>query len=136
MRLLMLAVLMLCLSQPIAGRAQDPGAAIRSVISDQIEAFRQDDFETAFSYASQNIKRMFGDPETFGAMVRNGYPMVWRPADVRFSNLSRARGTFVQNVLVTDGSGALHILEYEMVESENGWRINGVSMRRPGDAGA
>lgn len=117
-------------------RADEPADAIRSVISNQIDAFRADDFETAFSFASPMVKSMFGDPATFGTMVRNGYPMVWRPSDVRFSGLSMRGDLIVQNVLVTDQSGALHILQYEMVMDAAGWRINGVSVKRTGDAGA
>ena len=55
------------------------------MISKQIEAFKADDFDTAFSFASPMIQRMFGSASTFGEMVQNGYPMVWRPAEVRFS---------------------------------------------------
>ena len=54
------------------------------MISEQIDALRADDFATAFTFASPGIQRMFGSPARFGAMVREGYPMVRRPRDVRF----------------------------------------------------
>lgn len=117
-------------------RAQEANADIEAVISSQIEAFRADDFETAFSFASPTIRRMFGDPDRFGEMVQNGYPMVWRPRDVRFSGVETRDGRTVQSVVVTDQAGAPHVLDYEMIEGEDGWRINGVMLRRPGDAGA
>lgn len=117
-------------------RAQDAGAEIRSVISQQIDAFRADDFGAAFDFASPNIRGMFGTPEVFGRMVREGYPMVWRPADVRFSGLRVQDGRQVQGVVVTDAAGRLHVLDYEMIEGDDGWRINGVRLRDPGDAGA
>lgn len=116
--------------------AQNEADDIRAVISEQIEAFKADDFARAFTYASPNIKRMFGDPARFGRMVREGYPMVWRPADVRFSALSEDGGRIVQSVLMTDAGGALFIVEYEMVTEGDGWRINGVQVRRSGAAGA
>jgi hypothetical protein len=134
MRLLVLAAV---LALGLGGaRAQDAGEAIRGVISDQIAAFRADDFAAAFDFASPAIRRMFGDPDSFGTMVREGYPMVWRPSDFRFSGLEARDGGMVQGVLVTDQTGALHILEYEMIPGENGWQINGVTVRRAGDAGA
>lgn len=117
-------------------RADEASDAIQSVISNQIEAFRADDFETAFSFASPTIRSMFGDWQTFGTMVRNGYPMVWRPADVRFSGLSAQGDGMVPNVLVTDQAGALHVLQYEMTLGPSGWLINGVSSKRSGEAGA
>ena len=124
------------LSAP-AGRADDASAAaIREVISEQIDAFRADDFGTAFAFASPGIQEMFGSPDRFGQMVRDGYPMVWRPGDVRFSDLVEDGGHTVQRVLVTDQSGAFFVLEYEMVQGEQGWRIDGVRLLRQGDVGA
>lgn len=134
-RLLIVAALVSGLGAASA-RAQDATAEIRAVISDQIAAFRADDVATAFGFASPSIRQMFGTPENFGQMVRSGYPMVWRPADVRFSALVERDGRKVQSVMVTDGAGALHILDYEMIEGDSGWRINGVRLRRPGGAGA
>jgi hypothetical protein len=107
--------------------------AIESVIAAQIEAFLADDFDTAFSYASPMIQGMFQTPENFGVMVREGYPMVWRPSDVEFLSLETRQGALWQDVLVRDAGGALHILEYQMVEGDEGWRINAVRVRKPGD---
>ena len=117
--------------------AQDAGgAAIREVISRQIEAFKADDFATAFGFASPAIKEIFGSPERFGAMVREGYPMVWRPGDLRFRELREEGGRTVQSVLATDQAGALYVLEYEMVPGPEGWQINGVTVRRSNDVAA
>ena len=135
MRRLALALAMV-LAWPLAAPAQEAGTEIREVISDQIAAFKADDFATAFTYASPSIKRLFGSPGRFGQMVRSGYPMVWRPADVRFTELKTRNGRQVQSVLVTDRAGALHVLDYEMVPGEDGWRINGVRVRKAGGAGA
>lgn len=122
----------LAAAQPV--QAQD--ADIRAVISNQLEAFKADDFETAFRFASPMIRQLFGTPDRFGQMVRSGYPMVWRPAQVRFGALETRGGKQVQPVLVTDASGALHVLDYEMVEMADGWRIDGVTLRRGSDFGA
>ena len=116
--------------------AQNAAADIRAVISQQIEAFKADDFARAFTYASPNIKRMFGDSVRFGRMVREGYPMVWHPSEVRFSRLSEEGGRMIQSVLVKDAGGALFIVDYEMIAEGDGWRINGVRVRRTGAAGA
>lgn len=117
-------------------RAQDADADIRAVISEQIEAFKADDFEAAFAFASPAIRRMFGSPAQFGEMVQNGYPMVWRPAEVRFSGLETRGGRTVQSVVVTGQDGAIYVLDYEMIAADGGWLINGVVVRRGGDAGA
>ena len=116
------------------GAARADEDAIRSVISDQIDAFQQDDFETAFTFASPSIKSMFGTPERFGVMVRQGYPMVWRPAEVSFLSAETIAGQLWQNVLIRDAQGALHILEYQMIEGPDGWKVNAVRLRKA-DAG-
>jgi hypothetical protein len=75
-------VFALCLSLfPMAAFADEPrNPAIETTIQNQLNAFIADDFATAFTFASPNIKGIFGTPENFGAMVTQGYPMVHRPA--------------------------------------------------------
>lgn len=136
MRSAMIAAAMIAIVSIQPARAQDAAAEIQAVISGQIAAFRADDFETAFTFASPTIKRLFGTPSRFGQMVQDGYPMVWRPSDVRFSGLSDRDGRMVQSVLVTDEAGVLYIVDYEMVTGDGGWQINGVTVRSTGDAGA
>ncbi|PVA11892.1 DUF4864 domain-containing protein [Pelagivirga sediminicola] len=109
-------------------RAQE--APIRAVIAAQIKAFEADDFEAAFADASPTIQRMFVTPQNFGAMVKGGYPMVWRPDDLKFLALEKRGGLLWQDVLVRDLKGALHILEYQMQQDGGGWKINGVRIRK------
>jgi hypothetical protein len=110
----------------LPGSAQTVSDQIEGVIGAQIEAFRADDFATAFSFASPNIKQMFGDADRFGVMVRQGYPMVWRPDQVTFLELQDVGGRMWQEVLIRDPSGVFHRLEYQMIDGPDGWRINGV----------
>ncbi|MFN3647028.1 MAG: DUF4864 domain-containing protein [Gemmobacter sp.] len=119
-----------------AGMAVAQEAEIRGVIGDQITAFRADDFGAAFAYASPAIKGIFGTPERFGAMVRQGYPMVHRPDEVRYLGLRQEGGRQVQRVMIRDGQGRVHFLDYEMIEAEGGWQINGVRLLPPQGAGA
>lgn len=125
-------VLALVLGAPLL--AQD--ADIEGVIRGQIEAFLADDFDAAFAFASPAIKGIFGDPDRFGTMVREGYPMVWRPAEVTFLGLEDRGGATIQKVLIRDQDGALHVLAYQMLRTETGWQINGVSILRASDRSA
>ena len=68
-------------AQPVA--AADARAA-RSVVAAQLDAFANDDAQRAFSYAAPAIRTMFGTPERFLAMVRAGYPVVYRAAGATF----------------------------------------------------
>lgn len=110
--------------------------AIETTIQSQIDAFQADDFDEAFTFASPNIQQLFGDPSNFGSMVKNGYPMVWRPDELRFLELREISGNLWQKVLIRDGSGAVHILDYQMIQTADGWRINGVQLLRTPDVGA
>lgn len=116
--------------------AQDAGSAITATIQSQIDAFLSDDFDTAFTFASPNIKRLFGTSERFGRMVRQGYPMVWRPGAVRYLELEDKGGLLFQKVLITDGQGVPHLLEYQMIETPDGWQINGVRILEAPKVGA
>ncbi|MEM0937696.1 MAG: DUF4864 domain-containing protein [Pseudomonadota bacterium] len=132
-------VLALALAALLAWPAPDRAAAQSQpsdVIGAQIEAFQADDFATAFTFAAPGIKRMFQTPENFGRMVQQGYPMVWRPAEVRYGT-TKERGTaLVQQVFVTDGSGRQFTLEYTMVPAGDSWQIAGVTILRAAEVGA
>jgi len=113
-----------------------PNPDIEATIAGQFDAFVAEDVETAFGFASTGIQSMFGTPENFGRMVQQGYPMVWDPGSVRFVDLQEFGGIIVQRVEVIDQAGAAHYLGYAMVETENGWRINGVQILRAPAIGA
>lgn len=104
-------------------------APIQDTIRSQITAFQADDFAKAFTFASPNIHMLFGTPENFGKMVREGYPMVWRPSDVTMMELRFIGGAFWQRVRVTDGKGQSYLMDYQMVEGPEGWLINAVQMQ-------
>jgi len=116
-----------------AGMAMAQGRDIEATIGAQIEAFRADDFAQAFQFASPSIQGMFRTPENFGNMVRQGYPMVWRPAEVRYLDLREISGALWQKVMITDAQGAVHVLDYQMIPSDNGWKINGVTRLKAPD---
>lgn len=119
-----------------ATAAEASDGAIRDVISKQIDAFLVDDFAAAFRFASPAIKDIFVTPERFGAMVRQGYPMVHRPQDIRFLELREVAGRLWQRVLVIDAEGRAHTLDYQMIETPEGWQINAVHLLRAPGVGA
>ena len=120
----------------LSGGAKADEAALRAVISSQIEAFLAEDVDRAYSFASPFIQRKFGTPETFGTMVREGYPMVWRPSDVTFLDAEVIAGKLWQSVMVRGPAGKAWIVDYEMVELEDGWKINGVQVREAPEVAA
>lgn len=132
--------LCLVISLGLAGPAlADEAAApdVSAVIQAQIDAFLADDLDTAFTYASPGIRRMFRTPERFGEMVQRGYPMVWRPDTVRYlDRREHPGGGVIQRVMITDQEGRLHVLDYLMLPGDAGWNIGGVELLRAPSAGA
>lgn len=108
---------------------------IRNTIQSQINAFLADDFARAFTFASPNIKGIFGTPENFGAMVKQGYPMVYRPSSVEMQDLREIAGNLWQRVRVVDQAGAAWYLDYMMIETAEGWQINAVQLLPAPDVG-
>ena len=107
-------------------RAHAQQADITGVITSQIEALKADDFATAFTFAHPSIQGIFGTPENFGRMVAQGYPMVWRPAEVDYLPLREENGRTFQDVQIVDQAGRVFVLEYSMTQTDAGWRISGV----------
>jgi hypothetical protein len=130
MRILLLAVLLLMGWAPAVPAAELTPAdrtLIRQVIEDQIQAFRNDDGERAFSFAAPGIRTMFGTPERFMAMVRGSYPQVYRPREVAFRELQVIEDEIVQPVTMVgpDGVPVVAIYKMEWQEGDRVWRING-----------
>ena len=103
-------------------------AEIQKTIQSQINAFQEDDFGVAFEFASPNIQRIFKSSKRFGIMVSQSYPMVYRPADVRFLELETIQEEFWQKVQIQDRQGRYHIMAYRMVSVDGKWLINGVQL--------
>ena len=103
-------------------------AEIQKTIQSQINAFQEDDFEVAFEFASPNIQRIFKSSKRFGVMVSQSYPMVYRPADVRFLELESVQDEFWQKLQIQDQQGRYHILAYQMISVDGSWLINGVQL--------
>lgn len=110
--------------------------AIEAVIDGQFNAFRAGDIGEAWGFASPNIQGIFGDERNFGTMVEQAFPMVYAPGAVAFIDLQALGGLLIQRVEVVDAAGNLHYLGYAMIETPEGWRINGVQILRAPQLGA
>lgn len=106
-----------------AARAQE---AFDNVIVDQLDAFNSRDIEGAFEFASPMIKRIFGGPENFGIMVQRAFPMIWDNSDARFLDQREEGGALLQRVIVTGKDGNAYVFDYKMIETPDGWQIDGV----------
>lgn len=106
-------------------------AAIRSVIDDQIAAFRRDDGAAAYAHAAPSIRRLFPSADRFMEMVRSGYGAVYRPRSYDFGESRAAAGGAEQLVTITgpDGGGWLALYTFER-QADGSWKISGVLLHR------
>ena len=99
---------------------------IISVVSQQLQAFQEDDFEKAYSFASPIIKKIFPSPKAFAEMVVGQYQAVYRPKRVNFGAVSLKDGAPYLEVYLVDPNGEFVTAMYSMQQQENGeWLING-----------
>jgi hypothetical protein len=109
-------------------------AAVREVIEAQLDAFKRDDAQRAFSYAAPGIRQMFGTAENFVQMVRTSYPVVYRPRTVQFERFEVVDDEVFQPVRLTDAQGQAWLALYAMERQPDGtWRINGCQLARLGE---
>jgi hypothetical protein len=133
----MLRILALCLAFALPAAAQpaitgDDLVEIRAVIHRQIEAFRRDDAQEAFRLVSPAVQQTFGTPERFLDVVRVSYQAMYRPAAVAFLGLTLMGEDAVQQVRITDRSGAVWVAHYAMQRQRDGsWRTNGCHLAPP-----
>jgi len=112
-------------------------AAVREVIEAQLDAFRRDDAQRAFSFAAPNIRSQFGTAENFLAMVRESYAVVHRPSSVKFETFQIIDDQVVQPVRLADAEGQQWVAFYVMQrQPDSSWRIAGCQLARLTEKGA
>src|SRR5262245_35567759 len=130
-RSLLCALLLLVAAASSAAEvSKEDAAAIRKVISEQIDAFAKDDGPRAFSLATAGIRATFGTPEAFMEMVRTQYQVVYRPKSVQFQSPQIVEGEVVQPVRMTDSAGQAWLAMYPMLQEGGSWRTNGCLLHR------
>lgn len=100
--------------------------AVRQVVVAQLQAFADDDADSAFATATPGVREAIGEPGRFLAMVRGAYPMVYRPATVAFLKPEEDSGTVLQMVRITDGDDKSWIALFALERQPDAtWRISG-----------
>ncbi|MEE2805262.1 MAG: DUF4864 domain-containing protein [Pseudomonadota bacterium] len=99
---------------------------IKVVVRAQLNAFRQGQFDLAYGYASDNIKRRFPNSVAFMTMVEEGYAVLLNPLSVRFDGLDQRLDIPVYQVQLIASDGYRWLALYPMVKDDSGaWKING-----------
>jgi hypothetical protein len=100
--------------------------AVQTVVQSQLAAFAKDDADKAFSYATPDLRKTIGSSAAFMAMVKNSYPVVYRPASSAFLKAEGSGGDVIQRVQMLDASGASWLAVYSLQrQKDKTWRISG-----------
>ena len=59
-------------------------------------------------------------------MVRNGYPVIWRPKSFKFTEFKDLGNRCIQRVLFQSYNGSLETYDYILEKNDNVWKIAGV----------
>lgn len=139
-RILCIIVLLLTVVLPARADSLSPAdeEAFRSIITDQIDAFRADDGARAYSHAAPMIRQAFPNPDVFMNMVRQGYQPVYRPKSYSFGKAGfSASGRPIQRVTLVGPDGQTYEAIYTMERQPDGsWQINGCAIVRAPDISA
>jgi hypothetical protein len=105
-------------------------AEFQRIITAQITAFRADDGPAAYDFAAPVVRNIFPTPEIFMAMVKQGYPQVYRPQSFNFTEaLIDPMGRPAQKMTVVGPDGKSYTALYSMEKQPDGtWRISGCTM--------
>ncbi len=102
---------------------------VRAVVQGQLAALARDDAGKAFSYAAPNVREAVGTAANFMAMVRNGYPVVYRPASVAFLKPEVKDEQVIQRVQMLDARGDAWLAIYSLQrQKDKSWRITGCAV--------
>jgi hypothetical protein len=108
--------------------------AIRHVVEAQLAAFQRDDGAAAFGFASPDLQLKFRDAANFMAMVKTGYPAVYRPKSVAFDKLQDTKLGPDQVLRVIGPDGVAYTAHYIMERQPDGtWMINGCYLSKGTD---
>ena len=109
-------------------------AAIQQVIQGQMNAFKVDDWNAAFAFASPGIQTKFESPQVFSQLVTQAYQPVYRPRGVEFRELKASEFGPTQEVFVVGPDGLSYLAYYTMERQADGtWRISGCYLVRAED---
>jgi len=118
---------------PAAACPKQRLAAIDDVVGQQLEAFRDHNFEAALALATDGFRGSF-TPERFEEVMTEGFAGVLTSDRHELAQCVGADGRALALVRVTGPGGTVGLL-YDMRREDGHWRINGASPHT-GDPGA
>lgn len=109
--------------------AEEPSESAKIVIRAQMQAFLEDDADTAYSFATPEIHERFPDSLIFLEMVKRRYRHLYRPGNFTFGRSKVVGDEVIQEVWITGSDGKDWTAIYDlMLQPDGSYKINGVVM--------
>jgi Domain of unknown function (DUF4864) len=106
--------------------SEDDQEQVRVVIQAQLDAFADDDADTAFELATPGIRATLGQSQRLLALVRDAYPMVYRASSVAYFKGEESDGTVLQLVRITDPHAKSWLAIFSLEKQPDAsWKISG-----------
>ena len=113
----------------LPARADDQ-TDIRTVITSQTRALSEGDANTAFSYATPNIRERFVSPEFFMAMVKTAYSALIGPQKFEVTEIETSGNQAVARARVVTSESKVFFAIYPLIRQPDGsWKIDGCFMQ-------
>jgi len=101
-----------------------PPAELYSVVSQQLSAFRADDFPAAYRQVSMGFQEKF-NIESFAELARTDYPMLLRAVRVEFGQVRfHGRQAFIPAYFIMPEGDVVPCV-YTLVREDDAWKIDG-----------
>ena len=138
MRAVLVAAMMLMVAiAPAVGQAD--ATPWQATVTGQIEAFRAEDGAAALAFAGEGFRLQFAEqPEAFyAAIVASGYGAIVQSRSHSFGDFRKVgEGTVLQVVKFVGPDQGLYEALYQLAnEPGEGWRVQGVMLRREAGIG-
>jgi len=128
-------VAMMVAMPAIAQDADADPSAWQAAVSGQIEAFRLENAEAAYYFASAPFHTTFPSADAFyAAIVGSGYAPIGESRTHSFGSYTvQADATVLQQVNLVGTDQSLYGAVYQLTEEPEGWRVLGVQLlKQPG----
>lgn len=117
-------------ASPSAGKPHEASEAVKKeltgIVDAQLAAFRANNYNKAFSFASTDLQSLFS-PDEFEAMVKKTYPVIAHSASAEYGTTFDTGTEAVVNVRVQDADKKSVEYQYLFKKEEGGWKIGGVT---------
>ena len=112
-----------------SAHAQSDEKAASEPVLRQLDAFRRNDYDTAYSFASAEIRQLF-DRSAFEHMVRGGYPEIADSVRAHVASVRTSPDGHIYLLVKVRGANGRQIEAlYDMVREAGVWKINSVVAR-------